>query len=91
VSLRAGPNPFADRWALDLELNRPARVSLRIFSVSGRLVRRDEMSLEAGAHSLAWNGRGFDGTRLPSGVYTYVLREKGAPNALAAGRLVLTR
>jgi flagellar hook assembly protein FlgD len=65
-----------------------SRVRAEIFDVAGRRVARlvNEQRMEAGRHSLVWDGRGRSGARLESGVY-YV-RVSAGPHS-AETRLVL--
>ena len=56
--------------------------TLRIYTLSGRLVRQlEERDLEAplrvGWNTLRWNGRDQDGDRVASGVYLYRVRIEG--------------
>ena len=56
--------------------------TLRIYTLSGRLVRQlDERDLEAplrvGWNTLRWNGRDEDGERVATGVYLYRVRIEG--------------
>ena len=56
--------------------------TLRIYTLSGRLVRQfDERSLDAplrvGWNTLRWNGRDQDGDRVATGVYLYRVRIEG--------------
>jgi hypothetical protein len=66
----ASPNPFTP--ATEVRFAIPARgdVSLRVYDVAGRLVRTlvDE-PLEAGAHSIHWDGRTDPGKQAAAGVY----------------------
>jgi len=63
------PNPFNPSTAIAFDLPRAARVTLRIFDVTGRevetLVNRE---LSAGFHATSWNA-----STLPSGVYLAVM------------------
>ncbi|OPZ75976.1 MAG: hypothetical protein BWY77_02010 [bacterium ADurb.Bin431] len=53
------PNPFNQSTTIRFTLPRPARVSLRLFSVSGREVATLAAgNWPAGAHSLTWDGGG---------------------------------
>jgi len=71
----AFPNPSRGATTFRLELPRPDRVSLDVFDVAGRPVRRvAEGSLAAGAHALAWDGRDASGRPAPAGVYFVRLR-----------------
>ena len=70
LAFRAGPNPFGWNVDLSLELPRPESVSLEVFDLQGRLLRRiDYGLLGGGAHRLRWDGRDGDGTDAGSGVY----------------------
>lgn len=83
------PNPFNCGTTIAFDLPSPTRVRLRLFDVSGRLVRElSSMELGPGAHQLPWDGRDERGTSANSGVYTCVL-EAGAVRQ--ARRLVLIR
>jgi hypothetical protein len=69
------PNPFNPVTTIRFDLARPDHVSLRIYDVSGRLVRRlIETEMDAGGGLAAkWNGLDEAGNRVPSGVYFYRL------------------
>ncbi|MFO7653113.1 MAG: FlgD immunoglobulin-like domain containing protein, partial [Candidatus Krumholzibacteriia bacterium] len=85
----ARPNPFNPRTTVVFELARGADVSLRIFDLRGRLVRRlHQGPLAAGRHELLWNGRDDAGRELGSGVYLFRLEGAGEP---ATGRCALVR
>ncbi len=64
----------------------PAPVDLRIFDLSGRLVRTLlSGSQPAGTHRVLWDGRDGDGRDAPSGVYLYrLVTEEGAQSGKAA-------
>jgi flagellar hook assembly protein FlgD len=66
------PNPFrrdtSIRFAIPEGPVRP--VSLRVYDLSGRLVRTlADGELDAGYHSLSWDGRDGDGRAVAAGVY----------------------
>lgn len=64
------PNPFGDRTTIHFDLARRDRVSLRIYDVSGRLMRTlAEGVMEAGAHEAIWNGTNDAGAVLEAGLY----------------------
>jgi flagellar hook assembly protein FlgD len=45
-------------------------VDLRIYDATGRLVQKlVNESLEAGVHTLRWDGRNVQGVAVPSGIY----------------------
>ncbi len=64
------PNPFNPATTIRFELTQGMPVQLRIFDVSGRVVRVlvDDPMAE-GVHAVGWNGRDDAGRLLPSGVY----------------------
>jgi hypothetical protein len=71
----AYPNPFNPQTTIAFELPKRESVTLRIFDISGRLVR----SLIAakphtpGRHEVVWNGRDDAGRQVASGTYFYRL------------------
>ena len=83
------PNPVVSGARFSFDLFRAGRVALRVYDVSGRRVASVmDRTLQPGQHTVAWDGRGEDGTRLRSGVYMYELSLDGQR---AARRMVLTR
>jgi hypothetical protein len=65
------PNPFGAMTRIAYDLPGPARVSIRVYDVSGRVIRtlRDGASHDAGQHAVNWNGRDGSGQRVAPGVY----------------------
>jgi hypothetical protein len=64
------PNPFNPSTAIPFTLNKTSYVSLRIYDVSGRLVRTiAERRFDTGCHTETWDGRDNTGRRVSSGVY----------------------
>lgn len=77
------PNPFNPTTTIDFALPRAADVTLDVFNVLGRRVRRlvDE-TLPAGNHSIEFDARNNSGEQLATGVYFY---------RIEAGSFVQTR
>jgi len=73
------PNPFNPVTRIRYELSVPARVSLKIYSVSGRVVRTlaDAELRRAGSHTAVWDGRDDAGRRCASGAYLCRLISEG--------------
>jgi flagellar hook assembly protein FlgD len=69
------PNPFNPSTRISFDLPRPERVTLKIYDLTGRLVRVlvDEDSLPAGRHEATWQGRDDHGRKVAAGVYLYRL------------------
>lgn len=66
------PNPFADFTEFCFEISQPADVNVKIFTVSGRLIRLLDGGWTAvGYNKLYWDGRDQDGDPLANGVYIY--------------------
>jgi hypothetical protein len=65
----AGSNP-ASRAMLRYTLTTPARVSLRIYDLQGRVVRTlVDQDAAAGSFQAEWDGYGDDGLRAGKGIY----------------------
>ncbi|MCK9995747.1 MAG: T9SS type A sorting domain-containing protein [Candidatus Krumholzibacteria bacterium] len=73
--LQNAPNPFNPQTTIAFEIPEKAAVSLRVFDVSGRLVRVliDNEIVERGRHETVWNGRDDTGRNVATGVYFYRL------------------
>jgi hypothetical protein len=64
------PNPFNPSTVIRYDLDRAARVSLRIYDVRGALVRTlEERDRPAGRYEIGWDGENDGGERVASGVY----------------------
>ncbi len=64
------PNPFNPMTEIRFELGSTQSVSVRIYDVTGRLVRDlASGSLTAGPHTRVWQGRDNRGRQVPSGAY----------------------
>jgi hypothetical protein len=71
----ARPNPFNGVTVLSFELPTRAAVDLKIYDVSGRLVRTLVQGYaSAGRHDVVWDGCGNDGQKAGVGVYLYSFR-----------------
>ncbi|HER43603.1 MAG TPA: T9SS type A sorting domain-containing protein [Candidatus Eisenbacteria bacterium] len=79
------PNPFNPSTSIEFSLPARERVSLKVFDVSGRLVRTlVDGPLPDGNHRYAWDGRNERGAAVASGVYFYVLRSESIRQARKA-------
>jgi hypothetical protein len=64
------PNPFNPATDLKFSIPRDAGVTLKLYDVSGRLVRSLlSENLSAGHHEVRWNGRDDNGRSVASGTY----------------------
>ena len=68
--LPSSPNPFAQWTKIKFSLPIKSKVSLRIYDISGRLVRKlIEENLDAKEWSIIWDGKDEQGRATTSGVY----------------------
>ena len=66
----AYPNPFNSSTGIRFSISRPALVKMKIFSVSGQLVRiLANSKFSAGQHLLSWDGKNSAGKDVSSGQY----------------------
>ncbi len=73
------PNPFRDAAQVDFTLGRRSRISLAVYDVTGREVKRIARGLwlDAGPQSLRWDGRAESGAAAATGVYFVRLETEG--------------
>ncbi len=82
------PNPFNPVTTIRYDLPREARIDMRIYSPSGRLVRRLVSTNERpGTHVRTWDGRNDAGRDVSSGVYLLRL-EAGTDRAVQKMMLI---
>jgi hypothetical protein len=73
---RNSPNPFNPMTAIAFQIPAPGRVTLRVYSIRGALVRTlVDQALPAGPYRAQWDGRDDRGATLASGVYVYELSQ----------------
>jgi hypothetical protein len=72
------PNPFNPSTIIQYELAQPGHATLKIYDVSGALVRiLEDRDRPAGRYEVGWNGDDDRGNRVSSGVYFYRLESPG--------------
>jgi hypothetical protein len=71
------PNPFNPTTTIQFELPQRTNFTLRIYNVNGKLIKTliDEF-MEAGYHSVVWDGTDAAGKAVNSGLYIYHLESK---------------
>ena len=88
------PNPFNPETWIPYQLGKPSEVSIRIHSVTGKLIKTLELGLiPAGIYddksrSAYWDGRNEFGESVASGVYFYTFT---ADDYTATGRMLIQK
>ncbi|HKO21939.1 MAG TPA: PKD domain-containing protein [Candidatus Eisenbacteria bacterium] len=90
ASASVSPNPLNPSGTLRFRTEAPGQVSVRLFDLSGRLVRTllAPRKLEAGDHEVAIDGRDARGVTLATGVYFYRIEMAGSSSQ---GRFVVAK
>ncbi len=73
------PNPFNPQTTISFNLPQETIASLRVYDLSGRLVRTllNNETAPQGLNQVVWNGRNDSGQQVPSGVFFYRLEAAG--------------
>ncbi len=70
LHMSAFPNPASGGTALSFTLPQREDVRLSVFDITGRLVAEiDAGAIEAGPHTVLWDGRDTSGAEVASGIY----------------------
>ncbi len=91
------PNPFNPETWIPYQLAEPATVTLRIYGVSGTLVRTLNLGHQpAGRYhqrnrAAYWDGKNDVGESVASGVYFYTLSTESTRDSVTAGDFTATR
>ncbi len=86
---RSSPNPFVGNTNISFNVKRPGKVSLGVYTLTGRLVTElVNGQAEVGPQSVAWDGKDRFGQDVASGVYYYILETE---NASQAGKMIRLR
>jgi hypothetical protein len=89
LSASASPNPFNPSTSILYALPTGAFTEVSIYDASGRHVKTLVSGfVEAGNHSVPWDGRDTGGRRVASGVYHYMVR---SGDHTASNRMVLLK
>jgi hypothetical protein len=77
--LESAPNPFARETTIRYSVDRSGAVSVRVYDVSGRLVRNlpNDRHQRGDVHEARWDGRDETGRKVPSGVYLVRVENEG--------------
>jgi hypothetical protein len=69
------PNPFNSETIISYSLEKDARVTLRVMSITGQLVKTlmDNVGENSGEHCIIWDGTDKRGQAVSTGIYFYEL------------------
>jgi len=91
-SVYAYPNPLTSDTDVVFTLNADTEVTLRIYSVSGRLVQKTTLPATSGRNGYHWDARDQAGDPVANGVYLLQLSAKGSGDPVKhLERLVVLR
>ncbi len=83
----ARPNPFNPVTTIDFCLATDGRTTIRVFDAAGRVVRTlTDSQVDAGPHTVVWDGTTNAGRRAASGVYFVKMESAGRTDAFRATR-----
>lgn len=83
-----GANPFRQSTAVQFDLPASERVTVTMFSVDGRMVRRlIDGHREAGRHTAFWDGTASDGRAVQPGMYFSLVQAGPATTTLRIVRV----
>jgi len=69
------PNPFNPKTRMEINLPVSSDISFTVYSITGvEVFSYSKKGLDAGSHSITWNGRDFRNNPVSSGVYLYEFR-----------------
>jgi hypothetical protein len=83
------PNPFNPSTTIEFTIDRPQRVNISVFNMSGRRIDvLTERTYSSGSHAITWDGRNSAGQEVSSG--TYVIRMR-TQDRVESKKVVLLR
>ncbi len=69
---QAQPNPFNRTASISYQLKEPGRVSIRVYSITGQLIKTlVDANQEADYYTAVWDGTNNNGQKVAAGVYLY--------------------
>jgi hypothetical protein len=89
------PNPMRDKTSFIFSMNEAdaqGNISIRIYTSSGRLIKRLNSVLQPGLNTIEWDGKDDDGDFVANGTYLYKLvLEDGNENKTETKKLVVLK
>lgn len=64
------PSPFNPSTKINFEINQVSNTSIKVFNILGKEIKQlVHENLPSGEHNIEWDGKGNEGSTLPSGIY----------------------
>lgn len=83
------PNPFNPSTTILYDLHKDSKVEIEVFNVKGQNVKSlVDQELEAGKHTIVWNGDDASGKKVGSGIYFYKMK---AGNYQVSKKMILLK
>lgn len=83
------PNPFNPETVIEFSLEQPSETRLDIYNIRGQKIRTlVSDKLDAGNHTIVWDGKDDGNNDVGSGVYLYKLQ---TPNHYEARRMIMVK
>jgi hypothetical protein len=70
------PNPFKKHTYFTFNLSHSSLVTLSIFTISGKMIYKKEITCDRGFNRILWNGEDADCDRVANGIYFYKIKAK---------------
>lgn len=87
-NILAVSNPVKDKSLFHYQLPKACQITIKIYSISGQLVREIKENKPAGLHTTIWDGKDTKGIDVASGIYFYRLE---STNITKTGKIILLR
>jgi hypothetical protein len=72
------PNPFNPATTIRFDLPQACRTRLDVYNITGqRVISLVDQLLDAGSHSIIWDGKNASGESVASGIYLYKIKAEG--------------
>lgn len=86
------PNPFRDYTSFTFTLSQDARTTIKVYTVSGKLIWTRTVSSHAGYNIYEWGGRDQQGDSISNGTYLYkIIARKGDQQVEKVERMIKIR
>ncbi len=87
IDIKTFPNPFIQSTQFDFSLKKSNKITLNIYDLQGKLVKQLlHQNLDAGQHSIHWDGTNDLGSKLLSGNYFYHFQ---SDMQISTGKIIL--